>query len=604
MGNRVAAIKGTFLRPGVSKNKRLYTAENIQNAVARMQEQLASPDGLPLTMATSHGAAYNDDALSMVGRVTNVFQDVDGAAHFEADIANTTQGKDVATLISGDSPFLKSISIRGEWLGELQTVEHQGQQVATASDFKVSGIDFTSRPGVTGATLDGVTVFESAPLTETAIHESFSDFQITEDIFTPSEKTISISEFQDKFADFIESFDSPADDAENFADRGYLSDGKKRLPIESEKQVRAAWSYINESGNANAYSSAQLKRVKSRIKSAAKKFNIDVQEEYNTFLNELQEVVESYVSINVDNGPASIGVTGYASDPTQLRALIAQLAATATAALVTLDPDEDGDIDNIDPDDDSAGKSSNTDSSEGAEAETQKANGETSLVPPLVDASNMYCGSCNGALPESASYCPACGVSVPTNESAPDGSNDTKESIVADTETVTEEATTEVPEVPARSLTEADITTLATVISEAVAAAVVAATPIQEQAPVEAETSVAEAEVEVEAEATESTQQEGDMAETYSADDVSNAVAEALASFKDQVAEAVRDNGAPRKGMVGNASGDGALQEEYSAEDLATMNTRQFREAQVSVWGDIPFFRDLWNRADSNAVQF
>ena len=175
---------------------------------------------------------------------------------------------------------------------------------------------------------------------------------------------------------------------------------------------------------------------------------------------------------------------------------------------------------------------------------------------------------------------------------------------MADTETVTEEATTEVPEVPARSLTEADITTLATVISEAVAAAVVAATPIQEQAPVETETSAVEAEVEVEAEATESTQQEGDMAETYSADDVKNAVAEALASFKDEVAEAYRDNGAPRKGMVGNASGDGALQEEYSAEDLATMNTRQFREAQVSVWGDIPFFRDLWNRADANAVQF
>jgi hypothetical protein len=57
MTNRVAVVRGTFMRPGVSKNKRLYTAEAISRAVGRMQEQLHSPQGLPLTMATSHGAA-------------------------------------------------------------------------------------------------------------------------------------------------------------------------------------------------------------------------------------------------------------------------------------------------------------------------------------------------------------------------------------------------------------------------------------------------------------------------------------------------------------------------------------------------------------------
>lgn len=61
-----------------------------------------------------------------------------------------------------------------------------------------------------------------------------------------------------------------------YADPGYQSDKKKRYPLDTAEHVKAAWSYINQAGNASKYTLAQLKRIKGRIKAAAKKFGIKI----------------------------------------------------------------------------------------------------------------------------------------------------------------------------------------------------------------------------------------------------------------------------------------------------------------------------------------
>lgn len=63
-----------------------------------------------------------------------------------------------------------------------------------------------------------------------------------------------------------------------YADPGYQSDGKARYPIDSEEHVRAAWSYINQSDNAGKYSSSQLSAIKGRIRAAAKKYGIQIED--------------------------------------------------------------------------------------------------------------------------------------------------------------------------------------------------------------------------------------------------------------------------------------------------------------------------------------
>jgi hypothetical protein len=55
-----------------------------------------------------------------------------------------------------------------------------------------------------------------------------------------------------------------------YADPGYQGDKKKRYPIDTEKHIRAAWSYINKPKNAGKYSTDELKRIKNKIIAAWK----------------------------------------------------------------------------------------------------------------------------------------------------------------------------------------------------------------------------------------------------------------------------------------------------------------------------------------------
>lgn len=64
-----------------------------------------------------------------------------------------------------------------------------------------------------------------------------------------------------------------------YADPGYQKDGKKRYPLDTEAHVRAAWSYVNQSKNAAAYSAADLAKVKAKIRAAAKKLKISISED-------------------------------------------------------------------------------------------------------------------------------------------------------------------------------------------------------------------------------------------------------------------------------------------------------------------------------------
>ena len=64
-----------------------------------------------------------------------------------------------------------------------------------------------------------------------------------------------------------------------YADPGYQADGVKRYPIDTEKHIRAAWSYINVPENAAKYSAADLKKVKGRIKKAMAGIGADVADE-------------------------------------------------------------------------------------------------------------------------------------------------------------------------------------------------------------------------------------------------------------------------------------------------------------------------------------
>jgi hypothetical protein len=64
-----------------------------------------------------------------------------------------------------------------------------------------------------------------------------------------------------------------------YADVGYRADRKKRYPLSDEAHCRNAWSRINDPANAKFYTPAQLARIKSRIKSAGRRYGITFAED-------------------------------------------------------------------------------------------------------------------------------------------------------------------------------------------------------------------------------------------------------------------------------------------------------------------------------------
>lgn len=90
-----------------------------------------------------------------------------------------------------------------------------------------------------------------------------------------------------------------------YADPGYQDDDKPRYPLDTEKHVRAAWSYINQKKNQKPYTPEQIKKIKSRIKQAAKKLGIDISDEEfdvttDTFTEKEEDILAVAESLSSD----------------------------------------------------------------------------------------------------------------------------------------------------------------------------------------------------------------------------------------------------------------------------------------------------------------
>lgn len=361
MADRIATIKGIWVRPGVSKNRRWYKPEHIKAAVTEAQQRLES--GSTFANLTCHGDRdpRSGDVTRTAGRITKVGLDSDSNGTFEAELADTQAGRDVAALVTPSHPFLKGVSMASRWKGTPTMVRGPDGLEVESSDvgFTLEGIDFTHAPGVDGAEIKSAELLEAdaAPL----IFESIEEVAFTE---AADEAAAANTEGTD------------------YADPGYQSDKKKRYPLTSAKRVRAAWGFINQKANADKYTSTQVKRIKGKIKKAAKKFGIDIAQETELLA---AEITEAYASVCLDNGPGTVRVSAFTNEPEQLKQLGRRAAIAALAAISALDPDQDGDIDLAD---------------------------DTGDDTP-------ECPSCHADLPPGAVFCPLCGQPIPQTESAP-----------------------------------------------------------------------------------------------------------------------------------------------------------------------------------------
>lgn len=72
---------------------------------------------------------------------------------------------------------------------------------------------------------------------------------------------------------------NPQTGEEKYGDVEFADPVNNKYPIDTPGHVRAAWSYINQKDNAAKYDADEVETIKNRIKRAAKKHEIEINED-------------------------------------------------------------------------------------------------------------------------------------------------------------------------------------------------------------------------------------------------------------------------------------------------------------------------------------
>jgi hypothetical protein len=71
---------------------------------------------------------------------------------------------------------------------------------------------------------------------------------------------------------------NPEEGKREYGDVEFADPVNNKYPVDSEKHVRAAWSYIHQERNADEYSEEDQKKIKNNIRRAAEKFGVELNE--------------------------------------------------------------------------------------------------------------------------------------------------------------------------------------------------------------------------------------------------------------------------------------------------------------------------------------
>ena len=194
-----------------------------------------------------------------IGKATELYEQPDGLRASFA-IAATRDGDDALELVRSGTVDSFSVGFR-----PIRDRQENGVTVRVeAALYEVSLVGFPAYPGalvggVRSADRPAVSVDVMARRLDLVLAQAWPDLA--------SIRAASKEDAKGPHGDVV------------YADPGYQEDGKKRYPLDTEKHVRAAWSYINQAKNQKPYTPEQLAKIKSKIKAAARKLGIDISDD-------------------------------------------------------------------------------------------------------------------------------------------------------------------------------------------------------------------------------------------------------------------------------------------------------------------------------------
>lgn len=72
---------------------------------------------------------------------------------------------------------------------------------------------------------------------------------------------------------------NPSEGEHKYGDVEFADATNKKYPVDTPEHVRAAWAYIHHKDNAAKYDADEVEAIKGRIRKAAKKLDVAIQEE-------------------------------------------------------------------------------------------------------------------------------------------------------------------------------------------------------------------------------------------------------------------------------------------------------------------------------------
>ena len=72
---------------------------------------------------------------------------------------------------------------------------------------------------------------------------------------------------------------NPREGEREYGDVEFADPVNNKYPVDTPQHVRSAWSYINHKDNAGKYDADEVAQIKSRIKRAAKKQGVEIEDE-------------------------------------------------------------------------------------------------------------------------------------------------------------------------------------------------------------------------------------------------------------------------------------------------------------------------------------
>lgn len=141
-------IKGiAMIKNSLSANGKFYSDKLVEGTVNKVASVIESNGSFPLSMMADHPGIVSNQTLSTVGKITAMYIEGDNAM-IEAEIANTSVGKDVQELIRGK--FVEGLSIRAS-NGKFQNRYIGDKLVNDVIEMDLKGVDLVVNPGVHGA---------------------------------------------------------------------------------------------------------------------------------------------------------------------------------------------------------------------------------------------------------------------------------------------------------------------------------------------------------------------------------------------------------------------------------------------------------------------